>query len=119
MIDAAGARPDAAYPLDGLSLLPVLTDRQPTCMRPMYWRMNHRAQRALRDGRWKYLTVDGHEYLFDAEADERERANLAAREPERLADLREAWHAWNETMPPIPSDASVSLGYSVADMPQR
>ena len=119
MIDAAGAKPDAAYPLDGLSLLPVLTGGQPTFTRPMYWRMNHRAQRALRDGRWKYLTVDGHEYLFDVEADERERANLAAREPERLADLREAWHAWNETMPPIPSDASVSLGYSVADMPQR
>ena len=56
---------------------------------------------------------------FDVEADERERANLAAREPDRLASLRRAWHAWNETLPPIPDDATVSLGYSVADMPQR
>ena len=39
--------------------------------------MNHRGQRALRDGDWKYLRVDGHDYLFDIPADERERANLA------------------------------------------
>ena len=26
---------------------------------------------------------------------------------------------WNATMPPIPEDATVSLGYSVKDMPQR
>ena len=41
--------------------------------------MNHRGQRALRDGDWKYLRVDGHDYLFDLSADERERANLRAR----------------------------------------
>jgi len=119
VIDAAGATPAPAYPLDGLSLLSVLTEGQPAFARPMLWRMNHRGQQALRNGRWKYLTVDGNEYLFDVEADERERANLAAREPERLAALREAWHAWNQTMPPIPNDATVSLGYTVADMPQR
>jgi arylsulfatase A-like enzyme len=100
-------------------LLPVLAGEQPAFRRPMHWRMNHRGQRALRDGRWKYLTVDGNEYLFDVEADERERANLAAREPERLAAMRADWDAWQATMPPIPSDATVSLGYSVKDMPQR
>jgi arylsulfatase A-like enzyme len=119
MVDAAGATPAAAWPLDGVSLLPVLTGAQPNFARPMHWRMNHRGQRASRSGRWKYLMVDGHEYLFDVEADERERANLAAREPERLARMREAWQAWNETMPPIPDDATVSLGYTAADMPQR
>ena len=49
----------------------------------------------------------------------RERANLAQREPERLAALRGQWEAWNATMPPIPEDATVSLGYSAKDMPQR
>ena len=49
--------------------------------RPLYWRMKHRDQRALRDGDWKYLKVDDHEYLFDVPADERERANLGKREP--------------------------------------
>ena len=36
-----------------------------------------------------------------------------------LAALRQAWEAWNATMPPIPDDATVSLGYGVQDMPQR
>jgi hypothetical protein len=40
-------------------------------------------------------------------------------EPERIAALRAAWEAWDATMPPIPADATVSLGYSVKDMPQR
>ena len=33
--------------------------------------------------------------------------------------MRVAWEAWNATMPTIPADATVSLGYSVKDMPQR
>jgi arylsulfatase A-like enzyme len=87
--------------------------------RPMHWRMNHRGQRALRDGRWKYLRVDGHDYLFDVVNDARERANQAKLQPERLSAMRADWEAWNATMPPIPDDATVSLGYSVKDMPQR
>jgi len=119
MLDAAGVPADAAYPLDGLSLLPVLKDPACSFRRPLHWRMNHRGQRALRDGDWKYLRVDGNDYLFNIPADERERANLATREPARLAAMREAWEAWEATMPPIPPDATVSLGYSVKDMPQR
>ncbi len=116
---SAGVSPDPDYPLDGLSLLPVLQATGSEFPRPLYWRMNHRGQRALRDGDWKYLRVDGHDYLFNIPADERERANLAAREPARLAQLRAAWEAWNDTMPAIPADATVSLGYSAKDMPQR
>lgn len=119
VLDAAGVAEDPAYPLDGVSLLPVLRDAAHGFARPLHWRMNHRGQRALRDGRWKYLRVDGHDYLFDLAADERERANLAGREPARLAELRDAWERWNETMPPIPQDATVSLGYGAKDMPQR
>ena len=119
MLDAAGVLADAAYPLDGISLLPVLKDPTSSFRRPLHWRMNHRGQRALRDGDWKYLRVDGHDYLFNIPADERERANQAGREPARLAAIRAAWEAWEATMPPIPADATVSLGYSVKDMPQR
>ena len=56
---ARGASADPAYPLDGASLLPVLRDPRHTFARPLHWRMNHRGQRALRDGDWKYLRVDG------------------------------------------------------------
>jgi len=118
MLDAAGVAADAAHPLDGVSLLPVLQGGA-GFERPMHWRMNHRGQRALRRGRWKYLQVDGHEYLFDIDADARERANRAPRELERLTAMREDWLRWNATMPPIPPDATVSLGYGVKDMPQR
>ena len=119
MLAAAGVAANPDYPLDGVSLLPVLKDASQSFSRPLHWRMNHRGQRALRDGDWKYLRVDGHDYLFNIPQDERERANHATRQPQRLAAMREAWESWNATMPPIPEDATVSLGYSARDMPQR
>ncbi|RYF19257.1 MAG: DUF1501 domain-containing protein [Comamonadaceae bacterium] len=119
LLELGGAQPHPDYPLDGVSLAAVLRDPAHRFERPLYWRMNHRDQRALRMGDWKYLKVDEHEYLFDLAADERERANLAPREPDRFAALRDAWLAWNETVPAIPADATVSLGYSAKDMPQR
>jgi arylsulfatase A-like enzyme len=64
--------------------------------------MNHRGQRALRMGDYKYLRVDGHDYLFNIPADERERANLGKHQPEKLQSLREAWEAWDTTVPPSP-----------------
>ena len=124
MLEAAGVQAHPAYPLDGVSLLSLLRSpvgqlAQRRFRRPMYWRMKHREQRALRDEDWKYLRVDGQDYLFDIAQDERERANLARREPQRLAAMRAAWEAWNASLPPIPAEAAVYLGYTVADMPQR
>ena len=119
MLELGGGTPHPDYPLDGVSLARVLADPTDTFARPMHWRMKHRQQRALRDGDWKYLKVDEHEYLFDIRADARERANLGPHQPERLGAMREAFEAWEATMPPIPEDASVSLGYGMKDMPQR
>jgi arylsulfatase A-like enzyme len=119
MLQLGGATIPSTHPLDGVSLASVLSDPIKTFERPMFWRMNHRGQRAMRSGPWKYLRVDGNEYLFNIHQDARERANLAQREPERLAAMRQAWEAWDLTMPPIPPDAGISLGYSYKDMPQR
>ena len=119
ILDAAGASAHPDYPLDGISLMPVLRDARHAFERPLHWRMNHRGQRALRQGEWKYLRVDGNDYLFNIPQDERERANKAPLEPQRLAAMRDQWEAWNATMPPIPEDATVSLGYSYKEMPQR
>jgi arylsulfatase A-like enzyme len=119
LLDVAGGQPHPEHPLDGVSLQAVLRDPEATFERPMYWRMNHRQQRACRMGDWKYLKVDEHEYLFNLAQDERERANLRHREPQRLDALRQAWLDWDRSMPSIPDDASVTLVYSSADFPQR
>jgi len=119
VLDAAGVAPAPTHEPDGVSLLPVLRDPTQRFDRPLYWRMNHRGQRALRVGDWKYLRVDGNDYLFNLSQDERERANQGKREPERLLAMQAQWEAWDATMPPIPADAQVSLGYSYRDMPQR
>jgi arylsulfatase A-like enzyme len=119
MLELGGAQHDARYPRDGVLLTKLLHDADHTFERALFWRMNHRGQRAHRVGEWKYLRVDGIDYLFDLSRDERERANLAALEPQRLAAMRAAWEAWNTSMPPIPEDATVSLGYGAKDMPQR
>jgi hypothetical protein len=97
----------------------VLRSPGATFRRPMHWRMKHRGQRALRDGAWKYLRVDGNDYLFDLTRDARERANQGAVDAPRLAAMREQWQAWDASMPEVPPDASVTLGYSAKDMPQR
>ena len=119
LLEIGGGTPHPDYPADGVSLAAVLRDPGHRFERPLYWRMQHRNQRALRQGDWKYLRVDEHDYLFNLRQDARERANLAQREPERLQALRDAWEAWETTVPAIPEDAAVSLGYSASDMPQR
>ncbi len=120
LLDAAGVAADADHPLDGVSLLPVLRGEVESFARPMHWRMNHRGQRALRDGRWKYLQVDGNEYLFDLDADERERANrgaartrAAGAHARRLAALER--DACRRSRPTPPSASAIR----VKDMPQR
>ena len=119
LLELGGGRPHPDHLLDGVSLSAVLRDPAQGFERPLYWRMNHRSQRALREGDWKYLKVDGHEYLFNLREDARERANKAGRDPARLASMRARWLAWEATLPPIPPDATVSLGYGAKDMPQR
>lgn len=119
LLELGGGQPHPDYPIDGVSLSEVLRNPDHDFERPLYWRMNHRQQRAMRQGNWKYLKVDEHEYLFDIATDARERANLAQRQPERFRAMREAWLAWNASVPAIPQDAAVSLGYSAKDMPQR
>jgi len=119
LLDIAGARPPAEHVLDGVSMRPTLNDSGRTFARPMYWRMKHKDQRALRDGNWKYLKVEEHEYLFDIVRDARERANQARREPQRLAAMRAAWERWNAQIPAVPPEARAHLISTLRDMPAR
>ncbi len=114
LLDAAGVATDPACPPDGLSMLATLQDPAACRERPMFWRMKYREQAAAIQDSWKYLRQGEHEFLFNIDVDARERANLAAREPERLTQLRAAHAAWETSLPPIPEDANYTLVYGPA-----
>ena len=103
---AAGVPPDPAYPMDGIDLLGEEVERN------LYWRMVFRDQKAVRSGSWKYLSIEGNEFLFDLSRDSRERANMRFREPAKFQELREAFEAWSARMPPVPEDATYGVVYT-------
>jgi arylsulfatase A-like enzyme len=111
-LDAANVAPHPDFPLDGVSLLAEHPRRE------LFWRMKFRSQKAMRSGSWKWLSIDGDEFLFDLAKDPRERANLAKRQPGTLSELRRRYCDWEASMPPIPADARVSLVYGPSDIPK-
>lgn len=116
ILAAAGVAEAPGHPLDGVDLSPLFTDvswRRPA---DLCWRMKHRQQRALVRGDWKYYHQDGHDFLFNLKEDARERANLARRFPDMLAELQQAWSEWNLKLPPIPDDARVIKLFSPGDV---
>jgi arylsulfatase A-like enzyme len=115
MLEAAGVKPDANYPLDGKSLLKVIQSPNRTFARDLYWKMLFRDQKALRSGDWKYFSVEGNEFLYNLASDPRERANHAQREPARFALLKEKFWAWEAQLPKHP-DATFSVVNSRADL---
>ena len=119
ILDAANANAsaDPAFGLDGISLLEHLQDPSKQFERELFWRMKYREQKAFRTANWKYLSVDGNEYLFNLAADARERANQSLNQPARLAEMRARFDNWQASIPSIPDDASVTLVYTKQNMP--
>ncbi|MBL0420178.1 sulfatase-like hydrolase/transferase [Ramlibacter sp. AW1] len=118
MLAAGGAGIPASHPLDGVDLQPLFADAAWRRPGVLAWRMKHRGQRALVQDGWKYLHMDGIDYLFNLNVDARERANLARREPGRLATLKALWESWNDELPPIPEDAKAYGGFSAQEIPR-
>lgn len=102
---AAGGAPDPGFPSDGVDIHPALTGAQMP-ERTLFWRFWNKDQKAARRGRYKYLSINGNEFLFDIIADPRERGNLAKRMPDKFAELKRLFEEWNRRM--IPYDDSVS-----------
>lgn len=105
LLSAAGTRPSAQYPSDGIDFSAAFDDR-PLPDRTLFWRYKFHAQRACRRGDWKYLKIKDNEFLFNVTEDSLERANLKAREPERFKALRDAWISWNSSMLPLDRDSN-------------
>lgn len=100
LLEAAGARPDPAYPADGASLLPVLTGKAAPSSRKLFWRYRHNAQRAVRNGDMKWLKIGPNTFLFNVAADPLERANLKQRMPDVYRRLVAEFEEWNGAMLP-------------------
>ena len=116
-VAAAGGAPHRDFPSDGQNLRPVLMGAG-LPQRDLAWRFHNKNQRAFRRGQFKYLKIGPNEYLFNIIADPRERGNLAARMPEKFAELKMAWEAWNAGMLPDTADIS-SFGWTPDHMADR
>jgi arylsulfatase A-like enzyme len=96
---AAGAKYPARHagsdvlPAEGQSLLPALQGAAPHA-RKIYW--EHHGNRAVRDGRWKLVGLEGSPTweLYDIDADRVESRDLSRQEPETVRRLIEQWNAW-------------------------
>ena len=117
LLAAASAAPDPAFPSDGLNLLPHLTGRTPPVARKLFWRYKANAQRAARDGDFKYLKILDSTFLFNVVDDPMERANLKERRKDIYDRLVADWHAWDQTMLPEVDESNTGnfTGNELAD----
>ena len=98
LLAAAGTSPDAKYPTDGMSLIPVLTRNAAPVPRKLFWRYKANAQRSARDGDFKILKIKDNTFLFNVVEDPLERANLRDRRRDVYDRMVREWDAWNATM---------------------
>ncbi|MFL6300577.1 MAG: sulfatase [Terriglobales bacterium] len=111
LLSAAGATQDPAFPSDGMDLLPVLMRKTEPVPRKLFWRYKARAQRAVRDGDYKFLKILDNTFLFNVVEDPLERANLKDRQKDVYKRLVREWYDWNSTMLPE-IEASFTNGFS-------
>ncbi len=100
ILDVAGIR-EPLGSLDGVSLLPYLGQEQSPLDRQLYWQADlydFGKQRAIRDGRWKYVEHGNTQFLFDLSVDAGERHNLFYARTDIVNRLRTDLDAWQERM---------------------
>jgi arylsulfatase A-like enzyme len=98
LLAAAGLSSDPAFLPDGINLLPMLKQDAATVERKLFWRYKANAQRAARDGDYKYLKILDNTFLFNVVEDPMERANLKERHKDVYDRIMAEWHEWNATM---------------------
>lgn len=86
--------PRGKLALEGQSLLPALQGK-PLPSRQIF--IEHEGNRSVRDGDWKLVGLSGKPWeLYDLKTDPTELLDRAAREPQRVAALSQAWDRWAE-----------------------
>jgi arylsulfatase A-like enzyme len=97
---AAGAKPEAAWGVDGRNLLPVWEGKEKAPRRTLFWewRAEGHYQLAAMRGDYKLvLTGNQPAELFDVARDPAERRSLLGEHPELARDLRRELDAWLKT----------------------
>ena len=117
LLSSAGVSPDPAFPPDGIDLLPILAQNAAAVERKLFWRYKANAQRAARDGDYKYLKILDNTFLFNVVEDPMERANLKERRKDIYDRITAEWYAWNATMLPEIDESSTDnfTGGQLAD----
>jgi len=100
LLAAAGVASDPAFPPDGVNLLPALAQNADPIERKLFWRYKANAQRAARNGDYKYLKILDNTFLFNVVEDPMERANLKNRRKDIYDRIVADWYEWNATMKP-------------------
>ena len=117
LVAAAGVSFDPAFPPDGINLLSILMGNSAVVERKLFWRYKANAQRAARDGDYKYLKILDNTFLFNVVEDPMERANLKVRRRDVYDRIVAEWRDWNATMLPEIDDSSTGnfTGDELAD----
>jgi arylsulfatase A-like enzyme len=105
ILSLAGTRPMQEFPLDGIDIIPIVTGKEKEKERELYWRtFQRKQQKAMRDGKWKYLQDEkGEEYLFDLAKDPSEKNDLKEKEGNIFENLKKKYALWETTvLKPIP-----------------
>ncbi len=109
-LSAARAIPPTDYQLDGVDLMPMLSQQASQTDRTFYWRVNRSnyRMRAIRHGDWKYIDDAGTmDLLFDLKNDISERKNLCYQNPEKVKELKKLLAAWEAEMDAEPKTFTV------------
>jgi arylsulfatase len=90
-------------PMAGTSLVPAFHDES-LPREALFW--EHEGSRAVRVGDWKLVadSVGSPWELFDLQRDRTETSDLAAAEPERVAEMAALWQRWAEESQVLPLD---------------
>ena len=90
------AKGQKIHPIEGKSLLPILTRGTRSPHEYMYW--EHENLRAIRFGTWKAIGVIGADWeLYNLETDRAEKHNVAREHPDLVKKLDQQWNKWANT----------------------
>lgn len=123
MLEIAGVKVEAKNPIDGLSIVPLLEQRGKLADRALYWHYPHyhrgKPSGAIREGDWKLIESfeDGHVELYNLKDDLSETNDLAAKMPDRAADLQKKLAAWRKKVNAQMMTANPNYDPARADKP--